>query len=84
MCIEIGTAGAFNGLGRTLPPTIIGVSFNILRIPLAAILSTYTALGLLGVWWSLSLTSILKGIILATWFIYILKYKLEKEITALE
>lgn len=84
MCIEIGTAGAFNGLGRTLPPTIIGVVLNILRIPLAIILSTYTVLELLGVWWSLSITSILKGIILATWFIYILKYKLEKEISVLE
>lgn len=78
MCVEIGSAGAFNGLGKTLPPTIIGVSLNVSRIPIAIFLSSYTTLELLGVWWSLSFTSILKGIILSAWFIYILRYKLEK------
>lgn len=77
MCIEIGSAGAFNGLGKTLPPTIIGATLNMSRIPIAFILSEFTALGLLGVWWSISFTSILKGIILSAWFIYILKHKLK-------
>jgi putative MATE family efflux protein len=72
MTIEIGTAGAFNGIGRTIPPTVIGVLFNTLRIPLAMILSS-TFLGLLGVWWSISMTSIAKGIILFSWFIMVLK-----------
>lgn len=76
MSIEIGTAGAFNGLGNTLPPTIIGIIFNALRIPIAIALSTYTVLGLAGVWWSISITSIIKGIILVIWFRYVLKYKL--------
>ena len=67
MTIEIGTAGAFNGIGRTLPPTIIGVIFNSLRIPTAFLLSQ-TILGILGVWWSISITSIFKGIILFIWF----------------
>ncbi len=67
MTIEIGTTGAFNGIGRTLPPTIIGVLFNALRIPMAMILSS-TALGILGVWWSISISSIFKGIILFIWF----------------
>ncbi|HLS53773.1 MAG TPA: MATE family efflux transporter [Tissierellaceae bacterium] len=73
MSIEIGTAGAFNGLGRTLPPAIVGVSLNALRIPVAIYLSTYTALGLSGVWWSISSTSIVKGILLATLFITMLR-----------
>ncbi len=63
MSIEIGTTGAFNGLGKTLPPTINGVVLNILRIPAAIILSS-TALGLSGVWLSISISSNLKGIIL--------------------
>ncbi|WFA10240.1 MATE family efflux transporter [Tissierella sp. Yu-01] len=67
MTIEIGTAGAFNGIGRTLPPTIIGVIFNSLRIPTAFLLSQ-AILGILGVWWSISITSIFKGIILFIWF----------------
>lgn len=72
MSVEIGTAGGFNGLGRTMPPTVIGVVFNILRIPAAIILSS-TALGLSGVWWSISTSSIFKGIILYIWFKIVLK-----------
>lgn len=73
MSIEIGTAGCFNGLGKTLPPSISGIIFNILRIPLAIILSTYTSLGLSGVWWSISISSILKGLVLSSLFIRLLK-----------
>lgn len=72
MCIEITTAGAFNGLGKTVPPSIVGIVFNGLRIPGAIILSS-TALGLNGVWWAISISSIFKGIILAAWYIYLLK-----------
>lgn len=72
MSVEIGTTGAFNGLGKTLPPTINGVVLNAMRIPAALILSS-TALGLSGVWLSISLSSVLKGIILFIWFNLILK-----------
>lgn len=72
MSIEIGTTGAFNGLGRTIPPTINGVIFNLLRIPAAMILSQ-TTLGLSGIWYSISLSSILKGIFLYYWFKLIIK-----------
>lgn len=68
MSIEIGTAGAFNGLGRTTVPAIVGISLNACRIPIAIILSG-TALGLSGIWWSISSTSIVKGIILCGLFI---------------
>lgn len=63
MSLEIGTAGSFNGLGRTLPPTIVGTTLNILRIPAAIILSS-TSLEVEGVWWAISMSSVLKGIIL--------------------
>ena len=71
MCIEMTTAGAFNGLGRTLPPSIVGIVLNMLRIPGALLLSTI--LGLSGVWWSISISSILKGLILTSWFIIFLE-----------
>jgi putative MATE family efflux protein len=70
MCIEITTAGAFNGLGKTVPPSLNGVVFNALRIPVAILLSA--GLGLSGVWWSLSLSSIMKGLVLTSWFIIFL------------
>lgn len=79
LAIEIGTSGAFNGLGRTLPPTIIGGTLNLLRIPMALILSV-TALGLLGVWWSITISTILKGIVLFIWFRSVLsKLKVENK-----
>lgn len=70
MCIEISTAGAFNGLGKTVPPSIVGIVFNAMRIPGALLLSIL--LGLNGVWWSISISSILKGIVLTSWFIFFL------------
>lgn len=72
MCIESTTAGAFNGLGRTIPPSIVGILFNGLRIPTALILSS-TSLGLNGVWWAISISSICKGIVSFAWFITMLK-----------
>jgi Na+-driven multidrug efflux pump len=68
MCIEITTAGAFNGLGRTMPPSIVGIVFNAIRIPCAIILSS-TSLGLNGIWWAISITSVLKGVVLMIWYI---------------
>ncbi|MGO1818526.1 MAG: MATE family efflux transporter [Senegalia sp. (in: firmicutes)] len=73
MTIEIATAGAFNGLGRTLPPSLVGIILTGLRVPAALILSNENILGLNGVWWSISISSILKGIFLMIWFIFILK-----------
>ena len=77
MCAEIASTGAFNGIGRTLPPAVIGITFNSLRIPGALILSA-TALGLSGIWWSISITSILKGIILTSLCMYMLKKGLQE------
>ena len=59
---EITTQGIFNGLGRTTPPAVISIIFNTLRIPLALFLGRN--IGVTGVWWAISITSILKGIIL--------------------
>ncbi len=76
MCIEIATGGAFNGLGKTIPPSVVSIIFTGLRVPAALVLSSATLLGLNGVWWSISMSSVLKGIILTTWFvIFIRKYK---------
>ena len=70
MCMEITTAGAFQGFGKTVPPSVTGIVFNTLRIPGAMLLSS-TVLGLNGVWWTLSLSCILKGLVLPVWFLII-------------
>lgn len=67
MMLEITMQGLFYGTGRTIPPAIISIGFNTLRIPLAIALSA-TELGVTGVWWAISITSTLKGIAAFTWF----------------
>lgn len=62
MMLEMITGGAFNGQGLTHYSATISVIFTSLRIPLAIYLCS-TSLGLLGVWWSISISSILKGIV---------------------
>lgn len=62
MCVEIVSSGAISGLGNTKLCSIISVIFTGSRIPLAYLLS-HTALGLQGIWWALTITSICKGIV---------------------
>lgn len=72
MCMEITTQGAFGGMGKTMPPSIVSISCTMARIPMAIGLSI-TVLGLSGIWWSITITSILKGVILVTWFVLVLR-----------
>ena len=72
MTVEIASAGAFNGLGKTHIPATTGIALNFLRIPMAVLLSN-TILGMSGVWWSISISSILKGIVFASLIIYTFK-----------
>lgn len=77
MCWEILVGGAYAGFGNTLPSSVVSIVFTGLRIPAAMALSA-TALGLNGVWWSLSISSILKGVILTGVFLIFL-WRLQKK-----
>lgn len=72
MCLEYTAAGTFNGLGRTLPPSIVSVTLTAARIPIAAVLTSW--LGLNGVWWAITISSFAKGILLFGWL-----YKKKRE-----
>lgn len=67
MMLEITMQGLFYGTGRTVPPAIISITFNSLRIPMAIVLSAM-GLGIVGVWWAISISSMLKGIVSFIWF----------------
>ena len=69
MCVELTTVGALSGLGRTRLCSIISITFTSARIPLAIILGGL--IGLSGIWWALSITSIIKGIIFTCTFLCI-------------
>lgn len=68
ICLESVTQGAFVGLGRPFPPSINSMVLTAARIPLLLALSA-TPLGLDGIWWALTISSILKGVVLVSWFI---------------
>ncbi|MCT4603321.1 MAG: MATE family efflux transporter [Marinifilum sp.] len=64
MCLEMINAGVFNGLGKTKISATVSVIFTSLRLPGAYLLGFYTFLSLNGVWWSITGSSILKGIVM--------------------
>ncbi len=78
MSLEIASTGAYNGLGKTIPPSVITIFFTGLRIPAAYILSSEDILGLNGIWWSISMTTVLKGTILLLFFSVYLKQHPDK------
>lgn len=91
MCIEIVSSGVFNGIGRSVPVAIVGISFNALRIPIALILSGSLAwtlpqftryipnhlVPITGVWWAFTITSFFKGIVLFSWFFFLMKRRMK-------
>lgn len=67
MCEELLTVGALSGLGKTMQASIISVLLTSARIPMAYALAA-TPLGLSGVWWALSISSVAKGIVYVLYF----------------
>ncbi len=72
MNLEITTGGGFNGIGKTMPPTIISILLNTLRIPGVYIIPVVTTMGLNGIWWTISALTILKGTVIFIWFLIFL------------
>ncbi|OON90292.1 MAG: hypothetical protein ATN32_04285 [Candidatus Epulonipiscium fishelsonii] len=71
MCIEITSAGLFNGLGKTYIPSTVHTILTSLRIPLAYWASQPQYLGIDGIWWVITLTTVAKGIIMVVLYIYL-------------
>lgn len=78
-CLEYNSAGAFRGIGKTVPPSIVSISGNLIRIPLVYFLSK-TSLGLDGIWWGLSIGAAIRSIWMFGWYI-LMSRKLPKENT---
>ena len=78
-CMEHLCAGAFDGAGNTMPPTIVSMAFNILRVILAYFLSQ-TALGIDGIWIAIAIGNLMKGAVLTTWYLlWARKIRIERD-----
>lgn len=73
MCIEITSAGGFYGLGKTKTPSVTGVLFTGLRVPAAFFVVNLTPYSYTGVWWCISISSVFKGIIVASLYFLTLR-----------
>ncbi len=74
MIMELTTAGAFNGLGKTTVPSMVGIIGNALRIPFA-----YYAVTMADIWWTISLSSVFKGSLMVILFLlYFYRYRLKR------
>ena len=65
--LEFAATNAFRGKSKTLPPSIVSISSNLIRVPLAFALSL-TPLGLLGIWAAISFTAGLRGVAIVVWY----------------
>ena len=74
MCIEITTSGMLCGLGITMPSAIVSIGFNFLRLPLATLF--IPSMGLNGIWWAITLSSVMKGIVILSYY-FIRKHRFE-------
>lgn len=61
--LENAAASYLRGTGKTLPPSIVSITCNLIRVPIAYALSL-TSLGLNGLWAGFIFGAILRGIIL--------------------
>lgn len=61
MAMEMISNGVFSGIGLPKIPSIISIVFTTIRIPLAYML--LPIVGLEGIWWSIAISSILKGVV---------------------
>ena len=68
MAFEVVLEGAFAGAGNSLPPMLISVPLMVLRVPLAFYLVRSLGYGIDAVWWVISATTLLKGLLITGWF----------------
>ncbi len=68
MVIEIVFSGGFAGAGDTLPPMLVELPIAAARVPLCWFAAETLGLGPAGIAWVLSLTSVVRGIVIWAWF----------------
>lgn len=79
MVMELMATGAFFGWGRTNIPAITGIVLTVLRIPMALAFIQFWQNELSSVWWSISISSIMKGTLLVALFVVLFRSFIRKQ-----
>jgi putative MATE family efflux protein len=66
--MEVALEGALAGAGNTRPAMLISVPLSLVRIPVIVWLAGPMGLGAVSIWWTITVTSILRGILMELWF----------------
>lgn len=66
MALEGACAGAFRGMGRTLPPSLCSIASNLARPGLCWLLAQ--SMGLNGIWMGVTVSATLRGVLIFLWF----------------
>ncbi|HEX7879155.1 MAG TPA: MATE family efflux transporter [Candidatus Eisenbacteria bacterium] len=66
--MEIALEGALAGAGDTRPAMLIAVPLSLVRIPIILWLAGPMGMGAVAIWWTITVTSILRGLLVEAWF----------------
>ena len=66
---EVAIEGAFNGLGNTKAYMFLCVPLTLSRVPLAWLFGIYLKMGTIGIWWAISITTGIKGVLMLVTFL---------------
>lgn len=67
--LEMVFQGVFTGIGNTLPASVIFITFTVGRIPAAYYFVFKLNLGSEGIWWAISISTLLKGLLVTLLFL---------------
>ena len=68
MGFEFVFEGAFGGAGNTVPHMIVSIPGTLIRIPLAYYMAIPLGMGPSGIFWAITISTVLKGIAIFIWF----------------
>ncbi|MDR3281082.1 MAG: MATE family efflux transporter [Synergistaceae bacterium] len=64
-CLEAVSMGTFRGFGRTMPPSVVSVTCNAFRVPMAYFLSSH--FGVSGIWLAITISASARGLWVFLW-----------------
>ena len=68
MGFEFGFEGAFSGAGDTIRPMIVSIPGTLIRIPLAYYMAIPMRFGPAGIFWAITVSTVIKGTVILFWF----------------